>query len=102
MTKIFGVVLLVTACVSPVYGQAKKSDTAEAIKQLERDWSNAQKAGDTGKLGQIIADDWMGLGTDGAKSTKKQFLDNVKSGASKLDSFEFRSEERRVGKECRS
>ena len=31
----------------------------------------------------------MGLGPDGAKSTKKEFLDNVKSGAAKLESFEF-------------
>lgn len=92
MLKIFGVVLLVGACFSPVYGQANKAaaaGTAETIKQLERDWSGAQKAGDIGKLSQILADDWAGLGTDGAKATKQEFLDNVKSGVSKLESFEF-------------
>ncbi|HUI77267.1 MAG TPA: nuclear transport factor 2 family protein [Bryobacteraceae bacterium] len=92
MTKFFGVFLLVAACFSPVYGQATKpaaSGTAEAVKQLERDWSEAQKARDIDKLTQILADDWSGLGSDGARSTKKQFLDDVKSGVNKLESFEI-------------
>jgi ketosteroid isomerase-like protein len=91
MTRFMGVILLVAACLSPLYGQAKSPapGTADAIKQLERDWVNAQKAGDVAKLGQILADDWMGLGFDGTKTTKKQTLDNIKSGANKLDSFEI-------------
>lgn len=92
MVKLFGVVLLVGTCFSPLHAQAPKpaaSGAAEAVKQLEQDWSNAQKAHDIDKLNQIIADDWAGLGSDGAKSTKKQFLDDVKSGVNKLDSFEI-------------
>jgi ketosteroid isomerase-like protein len=91
MARFLGVTLLVAACLSPAYGQVKSpaSGTADAIKQLERDWVNAQKAGDVPKLGQILADDWMGLGFDGTKTTKKQTLDNIKSGANKLDSFEI-------------
>ncbi len=92
MLKIFGVFLLVGACFSPVCGQAKKatgSGDAEAVKQLERDWTDAQKAGDIDKLSQIIADDWVGLGFDGVKSTKKQFLNDVKSGVSKVESIEL-------------
>jgi len=92
MTKIFGVFLLVGTCLGPVYGQATKpaaSGAVEAVKQLERDWSDAQKARDIDKLSQILADDWTGLGTDGAKSTKKDFLNDVKSGTNKLESFEF-------------
>ena len=92
MIKIFGVFLLVSASFGPVYAQTTKpaaSATAEAIKQLEHDWTEAMKAHDIDKLSQIIADDWSGLGFDGAKSTKKQFLDDVKSGASKIESFEF-------------
>lgn len=90
--KFFSVFLLVGSCFGPIYGQATKpaaSGTAEAVKQLERDWSEAQKARDIDKLSQILADDWSGLGSDGARSTKKQFLDDVKSGASKLESFEI-------------
>jgi ketosteroid isomerase-like protein len=77
---------------SPVYGQAAKpaaASPAEAVKQLERDWSEAQKTRDIDKLSQIIADDWSGLGYDGAKSTKKDLLNDVKSGTSKLETFEI-------------
>jgi ketosteroid isomerase-like protein len=90
--KFFSVFLLVGACFGPLYGQATKpaaSGAAEAVKQLERDWSGAMKARDIDKLSQILADDWSGLGYDGAKATKKEFLNDVKSGASKLESFEF-------------
>jgi ketosteroid isomerase-like protein len=82
------VVLMVSLSVfgGLVYGQ---TGDAETVKQLERDWSDAQKAGDADKLGQILADDWMGLGYDGAKSTKKQLLADVKSGTSKLTSFDM-------------
>lgn len=92
MLKTVGAVLLVGASFSPIYGQTTKpaaSGTAEAIKQLERDWIGAMKAHDIDKLSQIIADDWSGLGYDGSKSTKKDFLNDVKSGASKIESFEF-------------
>ncbi len=92
MTKTLGVFLFMCACFGPAYGQAQKhaaSGTADTIKQLERDWSTAQKAGDIDRLGQIIADDWLSIGPDGAKVTKKEFLNNVKSGESKLESFEF-------------
>ena len=92
MIKIFGVFLLLGAFLSPVWGQATKSaasDDAQAIKKLEREWTAAQTAADVGKLRRILADDWMGLGADGNRSTKAEFLEDIKSGASKLTSFEF-------------
>lgn len=92
MTKILGIFLLMGACFGPAYGQAQNhaaSGTADAIKQLERDWSTAQKDGNVDRLGQIIADDWVSIGADGVRVTKKEFLANVKSGGSKLESFEF-------------
>ena len=92
MMKILGVFLLAGACFGTVYGQATKpaaSGTAEAVKQLERDWSEAQKTRDIDKLSQILADDWSGLSFDGARATKKAFLNDVKSGSSKLESFEI-------------
>jgi len=92
MIKTISLFLLAGACISPVYGQAAKpaaSSPVEAVKQLERDWSDAQKARDMDKLSQIIADDWSGLGSDGTKSTKKDFLNDVKSGTNKLETFEI-------------
>jgi ketosteroid isomerase-like protein len=90
--KSIGTVLLVCASFAPVYGQATKPGApgpVETIKQLERDWAAAQKAVDLSKLSQIVADDWAGLGTDGARSTKADFLEDVKSGRSKLQSIEL-------------
>ena len=92
MSRILTAVLLVAACFGTAYAQATKTAApaaAEALKQLEHDWVNAIKAGDAAKLAQILADDWSGLGSDGVKSTKKEFLNNVKTGANKLVSFEF-------------
>lgn len=68
---------------------AKAPSAAQAVKQLEHDWSDAAKAGDTDKLSQIIADDWSGLGPDGVKLTKVAFIESYKSGKSKLESYEF-------------
>lgn len=90
MKNIFAVLLLAGSCVVPVCGQEKKApSTSEVIKQLEREWTDAQKAGDIARLSQIIADDWSGLGTDGNKSVKADFLNNIKSGRSKMTAFEF-------------
>jgi len=92
MTRCLHVVLLVAACFSLAGGQVKSqapSGTVDDIKQLERDWSNAQKTGDIDRLSQILADDWIGLGSDGVRSTKKQNLDTIRSGANKLESFEI-------------
>ena len=92
MIRIAAAFLLACACLGPVYGQDKPAvpaTTSDAVKQLEHDWSDAEKAADVDKLSAILADDWVGLGPDGSRETKKEFLDNVKSGAMKLESFEF-------------
>ena len=90
--KTLSVVLLVCACFGPVYGRTKKAaamTTADQVRQLERNWTAAMEAGDSNKVNQILADDWTGLYTDGARLTKEQFLSEFKSGAMKLESFEF-------------
>jgi ketosteroid isomerase-like protein len=94
MNRIAAAILLVLAWVGGTFAQApapvpKGPSTEEAIKQLDRDWWNAEKAGDTDKLGQIIADDWTVIGYDGKKTTKQGFLADMKSGKAKLESFEL-------------
>lgn len=92
MPRSIAVVSLVCACFGLIYGQEKKassSNTAETVKQLERDWSDAMKTGDAEKLNQILADDWVGLEYDGSKETKQSYMSGVKSGSLKLQSFEF-------------
>jgi hypothetical protein len=99
MKKFAGVILFVCFCVGPAYVQAqtapaaapaKGPSVAQAVQQLEHDWVDAVKAGDTDKLGQLLADDWVGLGYGGgAKATKQSFLADVKSGGIKIQSFDF-------------
>lgn len=94
MKKLVGAVLLVSACVGLAFAQAqtppaKGPSVAETVKQLEHDWVDATKAGDTDKLGQILADDWAAIGYDGSKQTKQSYMADWKSGKSKLESFEF-------------
>ena len=94
MKKLGGAVLFACMCVGLVFAQAPKvpskgPSVSDAVKQLEHDWTDAMKAGDADKLSQILADDWTGLGYDGKKSTKQSSLADLKSGKSKLESFEF-------------
>jgi hypothetical protein len=96
MNKIAAVMLLAFAWVGVTFAQApapapaaKGPSTAETIKQLEHDWTDAEKAVNTDKLGQILADDWMGVGFDGKPESKKTVLADLKSGKLKLESVEF-------------
>ena len=90
MTKVLGLVLAVS--IAPMHGQSKKpssSSEVDAVKQVERHWTDAQKTKNIEKLKEIIGDDWIGLGYDGNRSSKQDFIDNIKSGGSKLESFTF-------------
>ena len=94
MKKLAVGILLVSACVGLAFAQTqtppvKSPSAAESVKQLERDWADAAKAGDTDKVSQILADDWIGVGYDGSKETKQNHLADMKSGKFKLESFEF-------------
>jgi len=94
MKKVLGTILLVCVCVGLAFAQAtpppaKAPSTSQIVKQLEHDWLEAAKAADVDKLGQIIADDWAGIGADGAKETKASLLADVKSGVNTLASYEI-------------
>src|SRR6202162_963217 len=94
MKNLIAGILLVFACVGLALAQtqtppAKGPSTAGSVKQLEQDWADAAKAGDTGKVSQILADDWIGVGFDGSKETKQNHLADMKSGKFKVESFEF-------------
>jgi uncharacterized protein (TIGR02246 family) len=70
---------------------AKAPSVSQAVQQLEKDWAAAQQAGDTDKLGQILADDWTAWGPEGKKFTKAQLVSAVKTGKMKVESMEFGS-----------
>jgi ketosteroid isomerase-like protein len=96
MNRLAGTILIVCAGVGVALADApappaaaKGPSVSETIKQLERDWTDAMKAGDVDKAGQIVADDWTGLGYDGSKDTKRSYLADMQSGKDKVESVEF-------------
>lgn len=96
MKTIIGAVLLAVVYVGLVFAHPPKASTttssdSETLKQLEQDFGNAIKAVDTGKLNQILADDWRSVGYTGKISSKESFLSNLQSGKSqaRLKSFEI-------------
>jgi ketosteroid isomerase-like protein len=98
MKKIAGTILLICASAGLAFGQtpmappaatAKAPSVSADVKQVEQDWTDAMKAGDTDKLSQILGDDWVGLGPDGARETKKTWLDEVKAGTFKMTSMDI-------------
>jgi uncharacterized protein (TIGR02246 family) len=94
MRKLAWTVLLVCACAGLGLGPtrmaaADESSVAQHVKQLETDWLQAMKEGDAAKLSAIIADDWMGFNFDGSRATKQEYMDAIKSGREKVESFEM-------------
>ncbi len=97
MRKLVG--LLVVLCIwtglalaqdkAPKKAAAAGSSAAEELRQVERDWTEGQKAGDAGKIGQFLAEDWKGLGPDGKELNKEQYLGQFKSGEQKFESVEL-------------
>jgi uncharacterized protein (TIGR02246 family) len=92
--KLVGAVLLVSAYLGLTFAQtqtprAKDPSVEEVVTQIEHEWVDAVKAGDAEKVGQILADDWIGVGYDGTKETKQSHLADMKTGNAKLESFEF-------------
>jgi len=81
--KLVVAVLLVSACVGLAFAQsqappAQGPSVAEAVKQIEHDWVDAAIAGNADNVSEILADDWIGVGYDGTRETKKNYLAAMK------------------------
>jgi ketosteroid isomerase-like protein len=81
---------LLTICIGALaLADTRAPSTAETLKQLERDWAVAIKAGDGEQVGRILGDDWVEVSNDGRKLTKEQLIAGVNSGRVKVESIEF-------------
>ena len=94
MKNLIWTVLLVCACAGLGLGPrrmaaAQNPGVAQHLKQLETDWVQAMKDGNTARLNEILADDWVGINDDGSKATKQNYVGDVKSGKFKIESFEI-------------
>lgn len=91
MKKSVFAVLLFSASLCLAGSHAQRNDPSDvaAIRQLGRDMGDAMVSGDVGKLDQIYADDWAAVGKSGKVVTKEAVLNDFKSGADKLVSYEL-------------
>ena len=77
-----------TVLAQPPSASSQDASVAETIKQREQGWTDAMIAGDIPKVSQFVADDWID-GYPGKAVTKAMFLEDVKTGAKKLETCEF-------------
>jgi ketosteroid isomerase-like protein len=91
MKKSVFAVLMFPAALCLASGPAQLNDPSDvaAIKKIGREMGDAMVAGDIDKLNQIYADDWAIVGNSGQIITKEKMLDDFKSGAHRLLSYEL-------------
>ena len=68
----------------------------DAIRDLVRRWTDAERSGDPDALAQILADDLMLVGPLGFVLDKQQFLGSRRSGDLKHEAFTFDEVQLRV------
>ena len=78
----------------PAKADAKKPASSsnaavDELKQIENDWTDAQKTKNADKLAEILAGNWIGTGWDGQSSDKAKALADVKSASNSLDSIQM-------------
>ena len=79
--------------------QTKPADTKKAVaapnaavdelKQIENDWTDAEKTKNADKLADILADSWVELGWDGKTTTKAKALADMKAPGNSLDTIDM-------------
>ena len=94
MKKFAWTILLVCACAGLGLAQTKVDKIRHVgvdqhLKQIEHDWMQAMKAGNTARLNEIVAEDWVGVYADGSKSTRQKYVEDVKAGRDKVESYEI-------------
>src|SRR5215212_1430512 len=61
------------------------NDQTEELKQVAEDWVSAELRGDMASLGEILADDSVGVGPRGFMLTKEQWLARHEAGSLRYD-----------------
>lgn len=64
-------------------------NNADDLKKIENDWVAAQKAKDATKLGDILAERWVGVGPDGKTMDKATALASLKAPGSSLTDIQM-------------
>lgn len=82
---------LLAALVLPVFGVARADapSVEQNLMQMEKDWAQAGVKKDAATEDRIVADDWVGIGSEGKSFTKAEAMADLKSGASVTESIEL-------------
>ena len=94
MKRLIATPLMISLCGGMLFAQTpavSRKDAEQELKQIENSWTDAQKSKNVEKLREILADDWVGLGWDGATSDKAHALAELKSASNSLDGIEMRT-----------
>jgi ketosteroid isomerase-like protein len=94
MKNLVATVLFTCICAGLVLAQNPKASSndasvAEILKQQAQDFGDAIRDVDADKLKEILAEDWVSLGSSGRIITREGLLNDLKSGKHKLESFEI-------------
>ncbi len=72
-----------------VAGAALAAGPDAALKEAEMAWAEATKKADAAALGQLLAHDLTYTHSTGVTDTKKQYIDNLVSGAAKYEAIDY-------------
>jgi ketosteroid isomerase-like protein len=99
MKRFIGLLLTMALCAGVTVAQTKgKGDSKmkaerqaemDELKQIEKDWTDAQKAKDSDKLAEILDDRWIGIGVDGKSTTKAEAVSHLKMPGYSMESIDF-------------
>jgi ketosteroid isomerase-like protein len=65
-------------------GLEPKTSVEQILKQMEREWGQAEIKKDYEAVDRILAEDWVGIDYDGKIVAKPQAMEDLKSGTSTL------------------
>lgn len=94
MKKLVGTVVFTCVCAGLVLAQGSKppsedASVADTLKQVEQVFGDAIKDVNAEKINEILADDWVSLGSSGRTLTRDGFLSDLKSGNHRVESFQI-------------
>lgn len=91
MKQLLATSILVVVCAGWALAKepAGSTNAADQLKQIENNWTDAQKTRDADKLRDILAENWIGIGPDGKTSDRAKALEDLKSPGNSLDTLEM-------------